>query len=219
MTRIIFRKWIFWEFENQNIFCKNFENSVKSEKLKCELEQVQSEHSRLEEKYQDMILAAANQSENVPETISEKLENSEQIIAIKQELRILREKNQILESKYKLNRRISPRVAIKAGKTIDPPPMAPSSDYVSADENNKIDEKQLKVLRQELRQREDLVSRLVSDVENMKITISKKDQEISKIHQKYDSMSADYSANLVLIDEYEKRIGSNLRKYYNIFFI
>lgn len=190
--------------------------SAENEKLKAELEQVQTEHSRLQDKYQEMILAAETPAETAPIDISDEVENSEVILAMRQELRILREKNQILESKYKLNRRISPRAAIKAGKTIDPPPMAPPSDYVSADENNQIDEKQLKVLRQELRQREDLVSRLVSDVENMKITVSKKDQEISKVHEKYDSLSADYSANLVLIDEYEKSDGSlrkELRKF------
>ena len=187
---------------NHKIIC------AESERLKAELEQMKQEYAQLEEKHHQIVMAA--EAETPVETPVDLPvgDSSEVISAMKQELRILREKNQILESKYKLNRRISPRVAIKAGKTIDPPPMAPDSTYVSADENNQIDEKQLKVLRQELRQREDLVSRLVSDIENMKVTVAKKDQEVARVHDQYDVLSADYSANLVLIDDYEKSDGS-----------
>ena len=149
------------------------------------------------------------------EIVPDSVERSEMVIALQQELRVLREKNQILETNYKVSRRISPRAVIKTGKTIDPPPLAPSSCYVSSDDNSQIDEKQLKVLRTELRQREELVSRLVADVESMKVTLNKKDQQTERIREEYSTLSADYSANLVLIEEYEKSdatIRKELRK-------
>ncbi|CBY13543.1 unnamed protein product [Oikopleura dioica] len=71
--------------------------------------------------------------------------------AMKNELAVLREKNRILEQKYKTNRRISPRVQIKAGKTIEPPDMAPESTYTSSYSQNPTPSSnaQLSVLRHE----------------------------------------------------------------------
>ena len=67
------------------------------------------------------------------------------------------------------------------------------------------------VLRTELRQREELVSRLVSDVERMKKAAQSKKRDEEKIREKLAQMSADYSANLVLVDEME-RSERSLRK-------
>jgi len=186
---------------------------AESEKSQAELNQLTQEHSKLKEKYSQIVTDA--EARQTKESVPDSVESSELVIALQQELRVLREKNQILETNYKLSRRISPRAVIKAGKTIDPPPLAPSSCYVSSDDHSQIDEKQLKVLRTELRQREELVSRLVADVESMKVTLNKKDQETTRIREEYSTLSADYSANLVLIDEYEKSdttIRKELRK-------
>ena len=57
---------------------------------------------------------------------------------------ILREKCTILEQQYKINRRLSPRKLISVGKSVEPPPMAPSETYVSTYESE-ISESQLKV--------------------------------------------------------------------------
>ena len=59
-----------------------------------------------------------------------------------------------------------------------------------------------------MRQREDLVSRLVTDVGKMKDSINMKNVQIQKIQAKYNELSADYSANAVLIDQYEENDSS-----------
>ena len=118
-----------------------------SEKLKAELEQEKIEHSKTLQKLDEAnenIKKVGEKSEKIEVSLSENIENSDVVLGMRQELSILREKNHILEEKYRLNRRISPRTIIKAGKTVDPPPMAPSSDYVSTDDGENVDSKRLK---------------------------------------------------------------------------
>ena len=89
---------------------------AESEKLKAELEQERSEHSKTLEKFneaKEKLETIDQKVEKVEDLPAESNENSEVVLAMRQELNILREKNQILEEKYRLNRRISPRTIIK----------------------------------------------------------------------------------------------------------
>ena len=106
--------------------------NAENERLKAEIEQKMLENERIQEIKDDPSLK---------ETV-----NYELFSALENELAVLRERNTILEEKFKVNRRISPRNQLKVtGQAIEPPPMAPADTYVSSADHLEISEAQLKV--------------------------------------------------------------------------
>ena len=119
--------------------------SAENERLKAELEQKSLENERIQESIgtsgQEEVSDKPTEDEATGQTV-----NYELFSALENELAVLRERNTILEEKFKVNRRISPRKQVKVtGKSIDPPPTAPSETYVSSTDHLEISEAQLKV--------------------------------------------------------------------------
>ena len=122
---------------------------AENERLKAEVEQKTLENERIQESIgtnsQEEGIGFSDKP-NEDETTSQTV-NYELFSALKNELAVLRERNTILEEKFKVNRRISPRKQVKvSGKSIDPPPMAPNETYVSSADHLEISEAQLKVI-------------------------------------------------------------------------
>ena len=129
-------------------------SSAENERLKAELEQSKLENDRIRE---DMEKSRENAEKDAEKEAEKDAEKDAEIgtadnrvdynlvVALENELNVLREKCNILEKQYKINRRISPRKELKLGKAIEPPPMAPSETYVSNNEQVEISEGQLKV--------------------------------------------------------------------------
>ena len=115
--------------------------NAENERLKAELEQKRLENERIQETIDDQTPTEKNEPADDGTTV-----NYELFSALENELAVLRERNTILEEKFKVNRRISPRKQLKvSGKSIEPPPMAPSETYVSSSDHLEISEAQLKV--------------------------------------------------------------------------
>ena len=115
--------------------------NAENERLKAKLEQKTLENERIQETIDDNTPKEKNQVTDDGTTV-----NYELFSALENELAVLRERNTILEEKFKVNRRISPRKQLKvSGKSIEPPPMAPSETYVSSSDHLEISEAQLKV--------------------------------------------------------------------------
>jgi len=144
------------------------------------------------------------ESEAEVETVIENKVDYDLVVALENENKVLREKCLILESQFKLNRRISPRKELKVGKTIDPPPMAPPETYVSSQDEIEISEGQLKVLRTELRQREEFVSRLISDGEIKKNQLKIEKNKNLTLKQEYEKLAAGVAAKDALLKDYEQ---------------
>ena len=98
--------------------------------------------------------------------------------------------------------------------------MAPESTYTSSfvqdsETNPPSSSAQLSVLRHELRQREELISRLVDDISNMKSTLKNKDDEMSRKFKKFAERAEEYSANLVMVAQLQKserKLKKDLKK-------
>ena len=98
--------------------------------------------------------------------------------------------------------------------------MAPESTYTSSfvqdsETNQPSSSAQLSVLRHELRQREELISRLVDDISNMKSTLKNKDDEMSRKFKKFAERAEEYSANLVMVAQLQKserKLKKDLKK-------
>ena len=86
--------------------------TLEREQLSSELAESKREREKLEEKYNELMI-----KKEEPEVDTSKIVDEDGdpalVKAMKNELAVLREKNRILEQKYKINRRISPRVQIK----------------------------------------------------------------------------------------------------------
>ena len=118
---------------------------AENERLKAEVEQKTLENERIQESIGTSSQQEVSDKPNEDETSSQTV-NYELFSALKNELAVLRERNTILEEKFKVNRRTSPRKQVKVtGKSIDPPPMAPNETYVSSADHLEISEAQLKV--------------------------------------------------------------------------
>ncbi|CBY06816.1 unnamed protein product [Oikopleura dioica] len=80
--------------------------------------------------------------------------------------------------------------------------MAPESTYTSSYSQNPTPSSnaQLSVLRHELRQREELISRLVDDISSIKSTLKGKDEEMAKKFKKF----AIQEYHLVMVTQLQK---------------
>ena len=122
---------------------------AENERLKAELEQKMLENERIQETMANEEPGTKSESVDVADYHDGQTVNYELFTALENELAVLRERNTILEEKFKVNRRISPRKQVKVtGKAIEPPPMAPPETYVSSADHLEISEAQLKVSRQ-----------------------------------------------------------------------